>query len=683
MRPDTPLRRSLTVRLLALSALVSLCSIAATAWLAARTTTGAIEREQTRVLVDHTRIYDELLGYAATHADWSGAQETVRRLADATGRRIVLATPRFEPVVDSASGAGAGAAPVSVNGPESGPATTAGERTALPRTPTTTVDPLAVDIAMLPGAPSDRIDARAAGPFRPTAAEHATLRSALLRQADCLRSALGIEATVTDDLAGRPRLRTTDDRADGVRCASPVVMAAPTDTERAALTDLTALVNACLARRQAGPVTLSLGPDGIPAGPAPQDRAMSACLTNARRQQLVQYVAPPVLLFVDTPVTAPKGTGAGAGGEAPTAVSASIPAHPGRVAEVAALVLSVTVAVTVTVGLRLSRPLHALTHAARRMADGDLSARVDVTGRDEIAGLAAAFNAMAERRGQLEGLRKAMVGDIAHELRTPLSNIRGWLEAVEDGVATADRALTGSLLEEALLLQHLIDDLKDLAAADAGELALYREPVDVEELLAQVATAHGARARASGVALALAVEPSRDASSGSAPDGTASSRNMSSGSAPDGSSVGAELFADPVRLRQALGNLVANAVRHTPAGGTVTLRARTDADAVLIEVADTGSGIAEADLPLVFERFWRAEKSRSRRTGGSGLGLAIVRKLAEVHDGSVRVASTPGRGSVFTVRLPLAPTAASGPTGRGRKEPGVTASPRPGVSSRS
>ncbi|MEU3562688.1 HAMP domain-containing sensor histidine kinase [Kitasatospora sp. NPDC006786] len=680
MRPDTPLRRSLTVRLLALSALVSLCSIAATAWLAARTTTGAIEREQTRVLVDHTRIYDELLGYAATHADWSGAQETVRRLADATGRRIVLATPRFEPVVDSAAGAGAAPAP------ESGPASTAGERTALPRTPTATVDPLAVDIAMLPGAPSDRIDARAAGPFRPTAAEHATLRAALLRQADCLRSALGIEATVTDDLAGRPRLRTTDDRADGVRCASPVVMAAPTDTERAALTDLTALVNACLARRQAGPVTLSLGPDGIPAGPAPQDRAMSACLTNARRQQLVQYVAPPVLLFVDTPVTAPKGTGAG--GEAPTAVSASIPAHPGRVAEVAALVLSVTVAVTVTVGLRLSRPLHALTHAARRMADGDLSARVDVTGRDEIAGLAAAFNAMAERRGQLEDLRKAMVGDIAHELRTPLSNIRGWLEAVEDGVATADRALTGSLLEEALLLQHLIDDLKDLAAADAGELALYREPVDVEDLLAQVATAHGARARASGVALALAVEPSRDASSGTAPDGTApdgtaSSRNMSSGSAPDGSAAGAELFADPVRLRQALGNLVANAVRHTPAGGTVTLRARTDADAVLIEVADTGSGIAEADLPLVFERFWRAEKSRSRRTGGSGLGLAIVRKLAEVHDGSVRVASTPGRGSVFTVRLPLAPTAASGPTGRGRKEPGVTASPRPGVSSRS
>ncbi|MGW7580138.1 sensor histidine kinase [Kitasatospora sp. NPDC054768] len=679
MRPDTPLRRSLTVRLLALSALVSLCSIAATAWLAARTTTGAIEREQTRVLVDHTRIYDELLGYAATHADWSGAQETVRRLADATGRRIVLATPRFEPVVDSAAGAGAGAgagaAPVSVSvdGPETGPASTTGERTALPRTPTTTVDPLAVDIAMLPGAPSDRIDARAAGPFRPTAAEHATLRAALLRQADCLRSALGIEATVTDDLAGRPRLRTTDDRADGVRCASPVVMAAPTDSERAALTDLTALVNACLARRQAGPVTLSLGPDGIPAGPAPQDRAMSACLTNARRQQLVQYVAPPVLLFVDTPVTAPKVTGAGAGGEAPTAVSASIPAHPGRVAEVAALVLSVTVAVTVTVGLRLSRPLHALTHAARRMADGDLSARVDVTGRDEIAGLAAAFNAMAERRGQLEDLRKAMVGDIAHELRTPLSNIRGWLEAVEDGVATADRALTGSLLEEALLLQHLIDDLKDLAAADAGELALYREPVDVEDLLAQVATAHGARARASGVALALAVEPSRDASSG----------NMSSGSAPDGSVAGAELFADPVRLRQAVGNLVANAVRHTPAGGTVTLRARTDADAVLIEVADTGSGIAEADLPLVFERFWRAEKSRSRRTGGSGLGLAIVRKLAEVHDGSVRVASTPGRGSVFTVRLPVAPTAASGPPGRGRKEPGATASPRPGVSSRS
>ncbi|MFD8599274.1 sensor histidine kinase [Kitasatospora sp. NPDC059646] len=602
MPRDTPLRRSLTARLLALSALVSLCSIAATAWLAARTTTGAIRQEQTQAVADHTRIYHQLLGYAATHPDWSGAQDTVRQLAAATGQRIVLTTPRSEPVVDSA-------APATVPPPDP-----AADRPPLARTPTAIVDPLSVDLALLPDAPADRIDARAAGPFRPTPEEHRARANELTQQAECLRTTLGIEATVTDDLAGRPQLRTADGRPTGRRCETPMVASAPDSTAAVALADLGALVNACLARQQVRAVTLSLGPDGVPTGEPRQDRAATECLTNARRQQLVPYVAPPVLLFVGTP--------AAPAGQAPGLTAA----HPGRVAEVAALVLAVTVAVTVAVGLRLSRPLHALTHAARRMADGDLSARVRVTGRNEISRLAAAFNAMAERRGQLEELRKAMVGDVAHELRTPLSNIRGWLEAVEDGVATADRALTSSLLEEAMQLQHLIDDLRDLAAADAGELVLHPEPVDLDDLLAQVANAHGAQAKTSGVA--LAVEPSPAA-------------------AP-------EVLADPVRLRQALGNLVSNAVRHTPPGGTVTLRARAADGAVLVEVADTGRGIAAADLPLVFERFWRADRSRNRQTGGSGLGLAIVRKIAELHGGTVQVASTPGAGSVFTVTLPAA-----------------------------
>ncbi|MER8102653.1 ATP-binding protein [Kitasatospora sp. NPDC094016] len=629
MRRDAPPRRSLLVRLLALSALVSLCSIAATAWLTARTTTGAIRQEQRQALADQARIYHELLGYAATHPDWTGVESTVRRLAADTGQRILLTTPRFEPVVDSAA-----AAPGPSQAATSGtPATDAGsptpgaaDRTVLPRTPTTTVDPLSVDLAMLPDAPADRIDARAVGPFRLTTAERAAMEEAARDRAGCLRSELGVEATVTDDAAGRPVVSVPGGRPLGVRCAPPLVLDAPTRTESAALADLTALVNACLERQRIRPVTLSLGLQWAPARDREQEQVISACLANSRRQQLVRYVAPPVLLFVGAP--------AGAADQAPVL---SAP-HRGRVAEVAALVLAVTVAITTVVGLRLSRPLNALTRAARRMTDGDLSARVTATGRDEIAGLAAAFNAMAQRREQLEELRRAMVGDIAHELRTPLSNIRGWLEAVEDGVVTADGALTGSLLEEALQLQHLIDDLRDLADADAGELALHREPVDVEDLLAQVATAHGARAQASGVALVVETA---------------------------GAPAGYEVFADPVRLRQLVGNLVANAVRHTPGGGTVTLRARTESDALLIEVADTGGGIAEADLPLVFERFWRADKSRNRQRGGSGLGLAIVRKLAELHGGGVHAASTPGAGSVFTVRLP-APAAAGRGGGAGR-----------------
>ncbi len=255
-----------------------------------------------------------------------------------------------------------------------------------------------------------------------------------------------------------------------------------------------------------------------------------------------------------------------------------------------------------------------------------------------------------------------MVSDVAHELRTPLSNIRGWLEAAQDGLADPDPAFVSSLLEEAVQLQHIIDDLQDLAAADAGVLRLHPEPVRVGELLGQVAAAHQARADTAEVTLRV---------------------ETADGRVP-------EVAADPVRLRQAVGNLVSNAVRHTPPGGTVTLRAYGGGAAgggawsrsedgsgsdsptghgseggsgsrggsgfppgdVVIEVADTGTGIPAEDLPYVFDRFWRAEKSRSRRTGGSGLGLAIVRKLAEAHGGTAGAASTEGEGSVFSIRLP-------------------------------
>jgi two-component system, OmpR family, sensor histidine kinase BaeS len=222
----------------------------------------------------------------------------------------------------------------------------------------------------------------------------------------------------------------------------------------------------------------------------------------------------------------------------------------------------------------------------------------------------------------MEALRKTMVSDIAHELRTPLSNVRGWLEAVEDGLSRADETLVSSLLEEALLLQHIIDDLQDLAMADAGQLRLHPEDVRLQELLAQVAAAYGARAEEAGVTLTVRVEGD------------------------------VELHADPVRLRQAVGNLVGNAVRHTPRGGTVAVHGRRDGEQVSIDVTDTGVGIDPPDLPHVFDRFWRAEKSRTREAGGSGLGLAIVRKLAETHGGTVTVASEPGRGATFTLGLP-------------------------------
>jgi two-component system sensor histidine kinase BaeS len=284
------------------------------------------------------------------------------------------------------------------------------------------------------------------------------------------------------------------------------------------------------------------------------------------------------------------------------------------------------------------------------MKEGDAAVPVLVERGDEIGLLATTFNDMARRRQQLERQRTALVSDVAHELRTPVSNIRGWLEAAQDGLATPDPAFVASLLEEATLLHHVIDDLQDLSAAEVGELRLHPVRLDAVELLEQVAGAHRLAADQAGVA--LVVEGER----------------------------GVALDADPMRLRQAVGNLVANAVRHSPAGATVTLRASAAAsDAVppagaargptpdrsaattpparagsfvAIDVIDRGEGIDPQHLPHVFDRFWRAEKSRNRRTGGSGLGLAIVRKLVEAHGGTVTVRSALGAGATFTIRLP-------------------------------
>ena len=296
------------------------------------------------------------------------------------------------------------------------------------------------------------------------------------------------------------------------------------------------------------------------------------------------------------------------------------PANKAKVVGTAGLVLAVTVAVTAVAATRLVRPLRALTEAAQQPPERHV--RVPVTTRDETGILAAAFNVLTERRERLEAQRKAMGSDIAHELRSPLTNIRGWLEVTRDGVVDPDPSLLAALHEEALVLQRVIDDLRDLADADADALRLHPEPVRCDELLEQVAAVHRVAADSAGVSLRTTVE------------GTP------------------WLDADAVRMRQALGNLVSNALRHTPAGGTVTLAARRADGDVLLEVTDTGTGIEADDLPHVFDRFWRAEKSRSRRTGGSGLGLPIVRHLIAAHGGSVEAASEPGSGSVFTLRLP-------------------------------
>ncbi|MGI5491194.1 sensor histidine kinase [Microtetraspora malaysiensis] len=591
--------RSLFVRLLTSSAVVAVCSITATAWLAASSTSGAIQREQGQTLASDARINNSLLGYASRHSDWSGVTATLRDLAAQNSRRIALTTENGTLIADSA---------------------TAG--TPLPAKVSAVVDPLAVDVTLVPGAARDRIDPRAVGPFLLSARDRARLMKAADTYAACAgRTGQAVQMTVSN--TGRPLVTTLSQGGPQeprpMPTAPPVVMgvcdattfSTPTRTEKAALKQLNLLVSRCLKGKGAerGSVGLDLtwvSKEKKPLSPvAEPDQMISSCVVTARKEQLDPYVAPAAYLYIGSPAEA-------------TGQRIPLPSIAGA----ALLVLVLTVGVSVMAARRLVRPVNALTHAAQRMRDGDSSARVTVRTTGEISELATAFNEMSEHLQRMEEQRKAMVSDVSHELRTPLSNLRGWLEAAQDGVAELDPALIASLVEEILLLQHIVDDLQELALADAGKLRLHVEPVHLGDLLDQVTTAHRGRAEAAGLTLTTVVtdDPS--------------------------------LTADPVRLRQAIGNLVTNSLRYTPRGGHITLGARQDGDQVVVEVTDTGIGIRAENLPHVFDRFWRAEKSRNRQTGGSGLGLAIVRNLAEAHGGTATVASVPGVRTTFTLRLP-------------------------------
>ncbi|WP_370148221.1 ATP-binding protein [Streptacidiphilus sp. EB129] len=581
---------------MATSVLVAVCSVAATAWLAVTSTSHAIQQQQGQALSDDADIYSTLLGYAATHRTWGGVAPAVAGLAQRTGRRITLTTSARQRLADSS------------------PA----DRSPLPPQASAVVDPLAVDASLAPGSGTSRIDLRATGPYQLTPAERAGLLKEANTGVTCLRD-LGQASQIVISPSGRPSVT-----ASGIPI--PFVMDkcgirgldAPTTTEKAALDQLDNLVDPCLARQGLAAIDLDLTYTviGSPATSPNADQTVASCVESGRREQLTPYVAPAALLFVTNPTQAPG-----------SAFDLSR-ANALRIAEVTALVLAVTVAVTSLVATRLVRPLGVLAEAAQNPTERH--ARVAVTGKDEISYLATAFNELSQRRERMEEQREAMVSDVAHELRTPLSNIRGWLEAVEDGVAVADPVLVSSLLQEALVLQHIIDDLRDLAAADAGTFRLHPEATRVREVAEHVTAAYRDTAQTAGVTLNTWI---------------------------DGDP---ELVADPVRLRQAVGNLVSNGIRHTRPGGSVTVGVFQSASETLIEVADTGSGISPEDLPHVFDRFWRAEKSRNRQTGGSGLGLAIVRQLVEGHAGTVTATSTPGTGSVFTLRLPTpAPTPAT------------------------
>lgn len=283
-------------------------------------------------------------------------------------------------------------------------------------------------------------------------------------------------------------------------------------------------------------------------------------------------------------------------------------------------------ALTLFFASRVVKPLEALTAAARRMGTGDLSQRVAVRARDEVGTLAHAFNAMADGLARHEQLRRHLMSDVAHELRTPLTNLRGYLEAARDGVLSLTPELIGSLYDETMLLTRLVDDLQELALAEAGQLWLDRQATSVSELVTRTLAALPPQLTTGGPVIRQALAPELPLMDG-----------------------------DPERLRQVLRNLLLNALHHTPSGGEIVVAARRAGGQVAVSVRDTGEGIAPEHLPFVFERFYRVDPARSRATGGAGLGLAIVRQLVDAHGGQVTVESAPGRGSTFTFTVPVAP----------------------------
>ena len=272
---------------------------------------------------------------------------------------------------------------------------------------------------------------------------------------------------------------------------------------------------------------------------------------------------------------------------------------------------------------QITSPIQEVINAARKLGKGDLSQRVTVDGKGDVAELLTTFNAMADGFERNEALRASFIADSAHELRTPVSIIRGYLEAVRKGIIKPNDATVNLLYGETVRLSRLIEDLQKLSISDAGQLKLDCQAVDIAELVSDAASA--------------AIE---------APEKGISLKTEVKGQLP-------LVNVDPNRIMEVLHNLIENAVRYTGKDGSVIISAWQEKNSIKISVADTGEGIPPKDIENIFERFYRVDKSRSRVTGGYGLGLTIARRYVEAHGGRITVQSELGKGSTFVFSLPL------------------------------
>lgn len=283
---------------------------------------------------------------------------------------------------------------------------------------------------------------------------------------------------------------------------------------------------------------------------------------------------------------------------------------------------SVALLIGIVLSRRFLHPLTELTRAITAMKQGDLNQQVQVRTHDELGALAQTFNQMSAEIHRANQLRKQMTADIAHDLRTPLMVISGYLEALRDGTLKPTPERFEAMNQEATLLKRLVEDLRTLSLADAGELKLVYQPVSPRELLEQVKQSFEPLADERQIALRVEADNALPT-----------------------------LQVDRERMVQVLANLVSNALRYTPAGGVVTLRARQRQDGVQLAVSDTGSGIPADKLPNVFERFYRTDESRTENQGESGLGLAIAKSIVEAHQGTISAESKVGAGTLMTITL--------------------------------
>jgi two-component system sensor histidine kinase BaeS len=596
------------------SVLVAVVAVVATAVVTISTTQHTLNRERVSAeKVDHG-IVDRLLRFGRTDHDWAGARGLLGQLA--TGGRHVVITD-----LDRTRLASSGAS----TGPLDDP--------------TAVLDPLTEVVgeaarkiprgSRIASLPAVLLDERPGGK---------AVQEILARPGSsqvCLHVATEVGLLPSDLPPPVEVVAHCHGRSFGPDAANAP---APGSGAGARLLGLNNAVardeHACLDRRGVTSLLVVLRPPGssqglltvsVPSGasgpgPAAVAAAWRDCATSSLTHALAPLVAPRALLFISQTRTTTR----------------PLLDRIGRLR--LSLALGAVLLAVVGVGLlgsrRLRRPLHGLTAATRRMAEGDLATRVKVTGSDELADLGRSFNEMAATLAYAEEQRRQMVSDISHELRTPLANIRGYLEAGRDDVLPRDHAWTDSLLEETSLLQHVIADLQVLADADAGRQLV---TPDADDLVATVD---------------LAIQSIR---------AQAQARDVR---VERGGETAVTAPHDRLRLRQAVANLLSNAVRYAPAGSAVEVTLtgpdeRDDKDQVRIVVRDHGPGIAAEHLPHVFERFYRADPSRSRDTGGSGLGLAIVERIVQSHGGTVAVADASDGGAVFTVTLPPGRTGSS------------------------